>query len=61
MIAQIKMLCLSVTENNYNAVVQKGYELLVKLHDLGFEKQNVYHLSILFIPILYKSYKLHKE
>ena len=26
MIAQIKMLCLSVTENNYNAVVQKYSE-----------------------------------
>lgn len=41
-IIQIKMLSLSVTEENYHAVIQKGYKFLVRLHDLGAEKENVY-------------------
>lgn len=40
--AQIKMLCASVTENTYEKGVQQGYEMLVRLHDLGAEEDCVY-------------------
>ena len=43
-IAQIKKLSLTVTENTYDAEIQQGYELLIRLHDLGIEKDNVYQL-----------------
>lgn len=45
-IAQIKMLSLSITEENYYSGIQKGYKFLVKLHDLGAEKESVYQLLI---------------
>jgi len=41
-IAQIKMLSLSITEENYYSGIQKGYKFLVKLHDLGAKKESVY-------------------
>ena len=43
-IAQIKVLALSVTEENYNAGVRKGYKLLLRLHDLGAEKESAYQV-----------------
>ncbi len=43
-IAQIKMLSLSITEENYYAGVQKGYKLLLRLHDLGAEKESTYQV-----------------
>lgn len=43
-IAQIKKLSLTVTENTYETGKQQGYELLLRLHDLGLEKDNVYQL-----------------
>ena len=39
---QIKRLSLTVTEEEYSATLEQGYELLVKLHDLGAEKESVY-------------------
>ncbi len=41
-IAQIKLLCLSVTENTYDTTIQQGYRLLRRLYDSGIEKENVY-------------------
>ncbi len=43
-IAQIKMLSISVTKENYCAMVQKGYKLLVRLHDLGAGKESTYQM-----------------
>lgn len=40
--AQIKLLCLSITETTYDTGIQQGYELLVRLRDLGLEKESVY-------------------
>ena len=40
--AQIKLLGLSITETTYDTGIQQGYELLVRLHDLGLEKESVY-------------------
>ena len=39
---QIKRLSTSVTEEEYNTCLEHGYELLVKLHDLGADKDSVY-------------------
>ena len=39
---QIKMLSLSVTEENYHARVQQGYKFLITLRDLGVEKERAY-------------------
>lgn len=41
-ITQIKTLSLFITEQNYSAGIQKGYKLLIKLHDLGIEKERIY-------------------
>jgi len=41
-IEQIKILASSVTENTYSTEIKQGYELLVKLHDLGVDKEIVY-------------------
>lgn len=41
-ITQIKTLSLFITEQNYSAGIQKGYKLLIKLHDLGIEKEHIY-------------------
>lgn len=41
-IAQMKRLSLSITEETYYAGVQNGYELLIELHDLGAEKESIY-------------------
>ena len=41
-ITQIKMLSLFITEENYFAGIQEGYKLLIKLHDLGIEKERIY-------------------
>ncbi len=41
-IEQIKELSTYVTENTYNTKIKEGYELLLKLHDLGIDKENVY-------------------
>lgn len=40
--AQIKLLCLSITETTYDTGIQQGHELLVRLRDLGLEKESVY-------------------
>lgn len=42
MIYQIKVLSLSITEENYFARVQEGYRLLIKLHDLDIEKEYIH-------------------
>lgn len=39
---QIKILSSTVTEEEYSATLEQGYELLLKLHDLGAEKDRVY-------------------
>lgn len=49
--AQIKLLCLSITETTYDTGIQQGYELLVRLRDLGLEKESVYPYMEL-IPFL---------
>lgn len=41
-IEQIIKLAESVTGENYDAEIERGYKLLVKLHDLGAEKESVY-------------------
>ena len=41
-IEQIKILSESVTEDTFNTRVTQGYELLVKLHDFGADKESVY-------------------
>ena len=41
-IEQIKILSSSVTENTYSTEIKQGYEFLVKLHDLGVDKESVY-------------------
>lgn len=40
-IAQIKKLSSTVTENTYCTQIQQGHELLIRLHDLGSEKDKV--------------------
>ena len=42
LIEQIKILSLSVTENTYGSEIKQGYDLLVKLYDLGVDKESVY-------------------
>lgn len=39
---QMKFLSTSVTEEEYNIYLKQGYELLVKLHDAGVDKDSVY-------------------
>lgn len=46
MIAQIKMLCSSVTEDNYDVIIQQCHNLLSKLCDLGLEKKSVYRILL---------------
>ena len=41
-IAQMKKLCTSVTESTYEYRVQQGRQMLVQLHDLGFEENCIY-------------------
>lgn len=41
-ISQIKKLSLHITEDNYYIRIRQGYELLIRLHDLGIEKESVY-------------------
>ncbi len=41
-LAQIKKICLSITESSYDNGIQQGYELLIQLHDLGLEKETIY-------------------
>lgn len=43
-IAQIIELSSTVTENTYDIGITQGYDLLLRLHDLGLEKDNVYQL-----------------
>ena len=40
--ARIKVLCSSISESTYNNGVQQGYEMLIKLHDLGYDQDCVY-------------------
>lgn len=42
MVAQMKKLCTSVTESTYENRVQQGCQILVQLHDMGFEENCVY-------------------
>ena len=42
MLEQIKILSSSVTEETYGTKLEQGYDLLVKLHDLGVDKDAVY-------------------
>lgn len=51
-IDEIKKISLTVTENTYDIGKQQGYELLLKLHDLGLEKDKVYQLLFEFHNIL---------
>ena len=39
---QIKLLSASVTEDAYNTSLEQGYELLVRLRELGADKDSVY-------------------
>lgn len=41
-IAQIKILSSHITEDAYCIRIRQGYELLVRLHDMGVEKESVY-------------------
>lgn len=41
-ITQIKILSSHITEDTYCIRVWQGYELLVRLHDMGFEKESVH-------------------
>lgn len=41
-VAQIKKLCTSVTESNYENAIHQSRQMLVQLHDLGFGKKCVY-------------------
>ena len=43
---QIKTLCSSVTKDTYDSIVQKGYELLGRIHDSGLEKEDAYKLLL---------------
>ena len=43
-VAQIKMICQSVTGNTYDTEIQQCFELLVKLYGLGTDKESVYQL-----------------
>lgn len=47
-IAQIKRLSLSMTAENYSARIQEGYKFLVRLHDSGAEKENVYQALLTY-------------
>lgn len=47
-IAQIKSSSLSITEETYWAQLQEGYQLLVRLHDLGVEKQWAYQALLTY-------------
>ena len=46
MIAQIKILCSSVTEDSYDVIIQRCHKLLSKLCDLGLERESVYHILL---------------
>ena len=46
MIAQIKILCSSVTEDSYDVIIQRCQKLLSKLCDLGLERESVYHILL---------------
>ncbi len=41
---QIKRLSSTVTEEEYNTYLERGYELLVELHELGIDKDSVYRV-----------------
>ena len=41
-IEQIKRLSVSVTEEEYSYYLEQSYEMLVKLHDMGADKDSVY-------------------
>ncbi|MDE6625232.1 MAG: hypothetical protein K2K56_02545 [Lachnospiraceae bacterium] len=45
-IAQIKILCSSVTEDSYNVIIQRCHKLLSKLCDLGLERESVYQILL---------------
>lgn len=42
MITQIKILSSHITEDTYCVRIRQGYELLVRLHDMGLKKESVY-------------------
>ena len=39
---QIRLVSSSVTEDTYNTDLNRGYELLMKLHEMGVDKESVY-------------------
>ena len=39
---QIRLISSSVTEDTYNTDLNRGYELLMKLHEMGVDKESVY-------------------
>ncbi len=41
-IEKIKLLSSTVKENTYDSGIKQAYECLVKLHDLGVDKESVY-------------------
>ena len=45
-IAQIKILCSSVTEDSYDVIIQQCHKLLSKLCDLDLERENVYRILL---------------
>ena len=49
---QIKLLSSTVTEEEYSAKLEQGYELLVRLHDLGADKDSVYQTLFTYLNSL---------
>lgn len=47
-ITQIQILSSNITEDTYCIRMRQGYELLVRLHDMGFEKESVYQPLFLY-------------
>lgn len=46
MIAQIKILCSSVTEDSYDVIIQQCHKLLSNLCDLDLERESIYHILL---------------
>lgn len=48
LLEEIYKICLSITESTYEDGVNQGYQLLVKLHHLGIDKEHVYQSLLLY-------------
>lgn len=42
LLEELYKICISITEATYESGVKQGYQLLVKLHNLGIDKDRVY-------------------